>query len=96
LIEPEYSIFQFFNDPLSINVGRQYNASFFLRSLDEVFLEFNIIDNLNDLNRVRMERGNREIIGDRRRMREAVRRRYLTVFNIQLILEIGSEAVLYE
>jgi hypothetical protein len=43
-----------------------------------------------------METGNREMIVDRRRMREVVRRRYLTVFNIQLTLEIAPKAILHE
>jgi hypothetical protein len=60
------------------------------------FLGLTIINDLNDLNRERMETGNREMIGDRRRMRGAVRRRYLTAFDIQSILEITPEAVLHE
>ena len=46
--------------------------------------------------RERMDTENREKVGDRRWMREAVGRRYLTAFDIQLTPELASEAILHE
>lgn len=44
----------------------------------------------------RMDTGNREIIGDRRRMREAAGRRYPIAFDIQSTPELVPEAILHE
>ena len=43
-----------------------------------------------------MDTENREKMGDRRRMREAAGRRYLTAFDIQSTPELAPEAILHE